>query len=102
MIQYAYDNTTIKEPTTLFCLGMSTTVVSDVFTMIYWNSILDDHRVDPLDPSIRYVSGNPFDIFKIITADPGCDSFEIMGQLLENVRYKIIDTVFDIFMDESS
>jgi len=102
MIQYAYDNTTIKEPTTLFCLGMSTTVVSDIFTMIYWNSILDDHRIDPLDPSLRYVSGNPFDILRILAADPGCDSFDIMGQILENVRYKIIDTTFDAFMVESS
>jgi hypothetical protein len=102
MIQYAYDNTILKEPTTLFCFGMSTTVVSDVFTMIYWNSDVQDQQVDPLDPSIHYVSGNPFDILKIIGADPGSDSFDIMGQLLENVRYKIIDTVFDAFMVENS
>ncbi len=100
MIQYAYDNTTIKEPTTLFCFGMSTTVVSDVFTMIYWNNLPDE--TDHLESNVRYVSGNPFDILKIIGADPGCDSFDIMGQLLENVRYKIIDTAFDAFMVESS
>jgi len=102
MIQYAYDNTTIKEPTTLFCLGMSTNVVSDVFTMIYWNSSVQDEDTEPLDPSIHYISGNPFDILKIIGADPGCDSFDIIGQLLENIRYKIIDTVFDAFMVETS
>ena len=105
MIQYAYDNTTIKEPTTLFCFGMSTTVPNNTFTMLYWNcqDVEKNHGIPgTIESSIRYVSGNPFDIFKIITADPGCDSFEIMGQLLENVRYKIIDTVFDIFMDESS
>ena len=99
MIQYAYDNTIIKEPTTLFCFGMSTTVVSDVFTMIYWNNA--PNETDRLESNLRYVSGNPFDILKIMTTDPGCDSFDIMGQLLENVRYKIIDTTFDAFMVEA-
>jgi hypothetical protein len=64
--------------------------------VIYWNSV--DNEIEHPESSIRYVSGNPFDILKIITADQGCDSFEIMGQLLENARYKIIDTAFDIFI----
>jgi hypothetical protein len=104
MIQYAYDNTTMKEPTTLICFGMSTTVPNNTFTMLYWNCQhveKNDGIPGTIESSIRYVSGNPFDIFKIIHADPGCDSFEIISQLLENVRYKIIDTAFDTFMLES-
>ena len=72
MIQYAYNNTTANDNITIFCFGMSTTVSSNTFTMLYWNSILA-HCIDPLDPSLRYVSGNPFDILRIMNTDPGCD-----------------------------
>jgi len=105
MIQYAYDNDPTKESVTLFCFGMSRTVTITTFKMIYWHYQHvenDDGIPGTIDSSIRFVSGNPFDILRIIDTDPGCDSFEIMGQLLENVRYKIIDTTFDTFMGETS
>jgi len=91
IIQYAFENDQVgcQSPTILFCMGMYDTVICHSFRMMYWN-----HFGDILDNNL-YVSGDPFDILRIVTADLQIDSFETMGRLLENVRYKIIDTMFD-------